>query len=225
MSGTPKPTRLIAMGVLSAALVGLAATLFIRTQAQPEPPLIMQAEDAAEVDVSSIREMAIGAQDAPVTVIEYASFTCPHCASFHASVFPELRANYVETGQVRFVVREVYFDRYGLWASMLARCGGGNRFFGLADMIYDQQAEWTQGTPADIAENLRRMGRTAGLGQETLTECLSDAGKAETLVAWYTRNAEADDINSTPSFIIDGQKYSNMGYADFAAVLDEKLAD
>lgn len=183
---------------------------------------IVAAQDA--VDTSTIVDMSLGAEDAPVTVIEYASFTCPHCARFHDSVFKDLKKNYVDTGKVRFVHREVYFDRFGLWAGMVARCGGEERYFGVADIVYKTQSEWTEGgDPAVIVENLRRIGRTAGLTDEQLDACLSDADKAQTLVAWFEENAKEDKIQSTPSFLIDGKLYSNMSYDEFAEILDGKL--
>lgn len=180
----------------------------------------------AQIDTSSITDMALGDPDAPVTVIEYASFTCPHCANFHGSVFKDLKKNYIDTGKIRFIHREVYFDRYGLWAGMVARCGGQMRYFGVADMIYSGQREWTSsGDPATIAENLRRIGRTAGLTDAELDACLSDGEKAQTLVAWYQEHAKEDDISATPSFVIDGELYSNMPYDEFAELLDAKLAE
>ncbi|HKK98313.1 MAG TPA: DsbA family protein [Marivita sp.] len=173
-----------------------------------------------------ITEMVLGAEDAPVEVIEYASFTCPHCATFHEGVFEDLKADYVDTGKVKFVYREVYFDRYGLWGSMIARCGGEDRFFGIVDLIYGQQSEWSRaGSEAAIAEELRKIGRIAGLENDQLEACLTDSDKARSLIEWYQANAEEHGIQSTPSFVIDGELYSNMSYADFQATLDEKLGD
>jgi protein-disulfide isomerase len=229
-------TPLLALAAL--ALAGAAAVWIARPAPGPGPgpgsgsgaaellPMAAQAQEAAEIDTSTVEEMALGAPDAPVTVIEYASFTCPHCATFHADVLPQLKADYIDTGEVRFVHREVYFDRYGLWAGMVARCGGGEgRYFGIADLIYAQQRDWTGGQPTEVVEALRRIGRTAGLTNAQLDACLSDGERAQTLVAWYQENAEADGIDATPTFIIDGQKYSNMPYADFVEILDGKLGD
>jgi len=183
-----------------------------------------EAQEAA--DPAVVQEMSLGDPAAPVTVIEYASFTCPHCANFHANVLDDLKADYIDTGKVHFIYREVYFDRFGLWAGMLARCGGPEKYFGIADMIYDAQSDWTQGADASVvAGNLRRIGLMAGLEQDQIDACLNDAATAQALVTAYQQNAEADGINSTPTFIIDGQKYSNMPYDEFARVLDEKLAD
>lgn len=175
-------------------------------------------------DTPEIAEMMLGDPQAPVEVIEYASFTCPHCARFHQTVFPKIKSGYIDTGRIRFINREVFFDRYGLWAAMVARCGGGERYFGIAELIYEQQADWLRGeTPAAIADNLRRIGRLAGLSTEELEACLTDADTARALVARYERQSAEHAITSTPSFIIDGTKYGNMSFEDFASILDKRL--
>lgn len=177
-----------------------------------------------EVDTSTIVEMVVGDPDAPVEIIEYASFTCPHCAAFHEGAYQEIKKNYIDTGKVKLVYREVYFDRYGLWASMIARCAGPERFFGVTDMMYKTQSEWARAGDANaIIGELRKIGLLAGLDQDTLDACLQDGDKAKTLVAWYQENAEADEITGTPSFIVNGKKVSNMSYADFSALIDEEL--
>jgi protein-disulfide isomerase len=221
----------IALFSFAAAALTAAGVFFLSPSAQAPGGVSLsaaqaQSTTAAQIDTSGIIEMALGAEDAPITVIEYASFTCPHCASFHKNVFGDLKANYIDTGKIRFVHREVYFDRYGLWAGMVARCGGPARYFGIADMVYNQQKEWTNGTDATaIAGNLRRIGRKAGLDDTALEACLMDADKAQALFALYQTNAEADAITSTPSFVIDGEKFNNMSYTDFATLLDEKLGE
>ncbi|MFD2739670.1 DsbA family protein [Sulfitobacter aestuarii] len=178
----------------------------------------------SDVDTSGIVEMTMGDPEAKVTVIEYASFTCPHCATFHTGPFKQLKADYIDTGKVKFIYREVFFDRFGLWGSMIARCGGQEKFFGIADLIYKGQSDWTSaGEPAAIIEELRKIGRLAGLDNEALDACLKDGEKAEALVAWYQQNAEADGINSTPSFVIDGEKHANMSYDDMKELLDAAL--
>jgi len=185
----------------------------------------VQAQDADAPDISQITEMTMGPEDAAVTVIEYASFTCPHCATFHAGPLKQLKADYIDEGQVQFIYRDVYFDRFGLWASMVARCGGEEKFFGIADMIYEQQRDWTQGEPAEIADNLRRIGKVAGLDSDTLDACLNDEEKAMALVAWYQQNAEADEVDSTPTLIINDEKHANMSYDELKAIIDEELPE
>lgn len=179
---------------------------------------------AAEVDTSTIVEMVQGAEDAPVTLIEYASYTCPHCANFHADAYKKLKADYIDTGKVKFIYREVYFDRYGLWASMVARCGGQEKFFGITDLIFKDQRQWTQaGGPVEIVEELKKIGRLAGVENDTLEACMQDATKAQTLVNWYQENATRDGVNSTPSFLLNGEKMSNQPYADIKALIEAEL--
>ena len=182
------------------------------------------AQEAAP-DTSQIVEMTMGPEDAKVTIIEYASFTCPHCANFHKGPLKQLKADYIDTDKVHFVYRDVYFDRFGLWASMVARCGGGEKFFGISDMLYEQQREWTQGEPAAIADNLRRIGKVAGLEPDAVEACLTDTDTAKALVAWYQENAETHGVESTPTLVINEQKYSNMAYDDLKAIIEEKLAE
>ena len=182
------------------------------------------ADGDAEVDTSTIPDMMIGNPDAKVTVIEYASYTCPHCASFHAGTFKDLKKNYIDTNKINFVFREVYFDRYGLWASMIARCAGPEKFFGLTDLMFQSQSSWTRaGEPAAIIDELRKLGRLAGIDGETLEVCLNDNDKAKTLIAWYQEKAGADNIDSTPSFIINGKKHTNMSFAEMSEIIDAEL--
>lgn len=183
-----------------------------------------QSETTSEVDTSIVEEMSLGNPEADVTIVEYASFTCPHCRSFHETAFKELKADYIDTGKIHFIYREVYFDRFGLWAGMLARCGGSDRYFGFVDAIYESQSEWLASRdPATIADDLRKLGRTAGLTDEEVNACLKDQTKAEALVAVFQENATADEINSTPSFLVNGTKYSNMSYDEFREIIDEAL--
>jgi len=217
----------ITMILAALAVVLGGSALWYSTQSNGAGPNLAaaMAEDAATVDTSGVLEMRLGNPDAAVTVVEYASFTCPHCKNFHDNVFGDLKANYIDTGKINFIYREVYFDRFGLWAGMVARCGGAVRYFGISDIIYDTQSEWTAGgDPALVAENLRKIGKTAGLTDDQLDVCLNDGEKAQALVATFQKNAEADGVNSTPSFFVNGEAYSNMNYADFSKLLDEKLA-
>jgi protein-disulfide isomerase len=188
----------------------------------PSNPAKAAVEAVAMVD--GVQEMTLGADDAPVEIIEYASYTCPHCARFHEGPFKQLKTDYIDTGKVKFTYREVYFDRFGLWASMVARCGGKQKFFGITAELYAQQSEWARlPDPVAIADALRKIGRTAGMNNEQLDACLNDGEQAETLVAWFEANAVRDDISSTPSFVIDGRAHSNMNFAEFQSIIDPKL--
>ena len=218
--------RLLTLGLTAALFAAGGAWMLTRPAADAGmtalPNGAAVAQDA-EVDTSAIVEMTLGEEGAPVEVTEYASFTCPHCARFHADQFPQLKERYIDTGLVRFTYRDVYFDRFGLWAAMVARCEP-ERFFPISDVIYDTQREWTEGgDPAQIAERLRRIGLTAGIDVDTLDACFSDGDTAAALVAWFQENAEADGVNSTPTLFIDGEQHANMSFDDLAALIDARL--
>ena len=177
------------------------------------------------IDPATIPDYGIGQIDAKVKIVEYLSFTCPHCAAFHTEVYPQLKADYIDTGKVRLEYHEVYFDRYGLWAAMMARCGGEMRYIGITDILYDTQKDWAASDdPNAVVENLKKIGRTAGMDDKTLDACMKDAPMAEALVKHFETNMAADKVEGTPTFIINGTKHSNMAYADLKAVLDAELA-
>ena len=191
------------------------------TAAYSAMPAFAQSDEAVVLE-----EMSFGAEDAPITMIEYASFTCPHCANFHSDVLPLITENYIDTGKVRMIYRGVYFDRLGLWADMLARCGGPDRYFGIASMIYEKQREWTAADGAvGVVDNLYAIGRLAGMNQTDMEACMQDNATAQAMVKFSTENAEADDINATPTFVINGKTVSNMAYSEFVDEFERILAE
>lgn len=172
-----------------------------------------------------VPDLVLGNPESPVTLIEYASYTCSHCANFHQTVFKELKRDYIDTGKIRFVYREVYFDRPSLWAAMIARCGGEMRVWGIQEMIFKNQREWaTAGNANDLIAQLRRIGRTAGLEDAQLDACLNDGAMAQAMVDKSEAEAAADAIDATPSLVLNGVKHKNMSYADLQKLLDAELA-
>jgi protein-disulfide isomerase len=188
-----------------------------------EPAAAQTATDAP-LDLSRVEEMVLGNPDSPVEVIEFASYTCPHCASFHAGAFQQLKREYIDTGLIRFVYREVYFDAYGLWAALVARCGGPMRYFGISSMLYEEQATWSRGADgAAVADNLRRIGRRAGMSDDEMNTCLADRDLAMAMMQVYQNGVQEYGVRGTPSFVINGRLYSNMSFAEFQAILDPLL--
>ena len=216
--------------IIAAAVIALGGVYYWQSS-QPQSTGLTafgaaEAQESAEdIDTSGVLEMAIGDENAPVTVIEYASATCPHCKSFHLNTFKEFKANYIDTGKVHFIYREVYFDRFGLWAGMVARCGGPERYFGIMDMVFEQQSDWTKGAnPGAIADNLATIGKTAGLTGDQVDACLQDGEMAQAMVAVFQENAERDGVQSTPSFLIDGDLVTgDQNYDAFSALVDARL--
>ena len=217
------------MRKLSLFLISLGFVYFLQFGSENEYgsevslPYAASAEEASE-EIKPIAEMVQGDLDAPIEMIEYASFTCPHCATFHAAVYPKLKINYIDKGLVKFIYREVYFDKYGMWASMIARCAGADRFFGMTDQIYRKQSNWARAeSDVAIVTQLRKIGLLAGLDESQLSVCLQDGVKLRALVEWYSENAKRDEIKSTPTLIINGEKHSNQSYEQLTEILDEIL--
>ena len=212
---------------LLAALASLTALPAIAQESEAsdtEETMPAETETApAEVGPGYVTgDLVLGAEDAPVTVIEYASLTCPHCARFHAVTWPEVKKAYVDTGKIRFIMREVYFDQYGLWAAMTARCGDGSKYHWMIDKFLVEQQAWTRAE--DLAGAIRQIGRRAGLSTETLNACLTDREYAKALLETYKVNQQADQIESTPTFIINGEQHSgNMSFEAFSALIDPHL--
>ncbi len=217
-------TRKSGLGLLAAALIAMGGLWMTAERGALSPFGAAEAQTAEALP--EVPDLVLGAEDASVTVIEYASYTCPHCATFHQNVFKPLKADYIDTGKIQFIYREVYFDRFALWAAMVARCGGTERYFGISELLYDQQRDWAgSNDPQAVISSLRRIGRTAGLGEDQLNACLEDADMAQAMVAKFQAETEADDINATPSLVINGQKHSNMSYAQLSGIIDGLLAD
>lgn len=203
--------------VALAATIAAGGSWVLNPTAQP--PI-----GAAGAQEATVTDMTLGQADAPVEIIEYGSFTCPHCATFEQEVFPQIKENYIDTGKVKFTFREAYFNKYDMWASLMARCGGEMKYFGIVDMIYETQNEWArQSTEAGVADAIRKMGLQAGIGQEQLDACMQDGETLQALVGWYQQNVEEDGFNSTPSFMIDGELHTNMPYDEFVEILDERV--
>ena len=170
-------------------------------------------------------EMSKGKPNAPIIFVEYASLTCSHCAAFHTSVFPELNRDYIEKGLLRFVHREVYFDKAGLWASLTARCTNAvNRYFGMLDLLYSEQASWSRFESSDeIVERLLKISAKSGIDKGKAIACLEDQEKALSLVEKMKINVKKDDIESTPTFVINGKKYSNRPYEELKDIIEKEL--
>lgn len=219
-----KSSSTLLFGVLAAAAALAVGGWTLSRSAAPEALSLAALAQGAPSDVAVLPDMVMGQADAPVTLIEYASYTCSHCANWHADIFPSLKADYIDTGKVKFIHREVYFDKFGLWAGMVAGCGGAPKYHAISGMIYDTQADWIgDGNEATIGANLRKIGLKAGLSADALEVCMNDADRAQAMVATFQKHATDDAVDSTPTLVIDGKKHSNMPYDELKAILDAKL--
>ena len=189
-------------------------------------PLRLAAEDDPFVQAGyAVGDIVLGDPNAPVTLIEYASLTCPHCADFHNDSLPTLKSDYIDAGKVRLIVREVYFDQFGLFASAVSRCGGEQRFHAFLDVFFNQQSQWIgDGNPERILQEIRRIGRFGGLSEERVNACLDDQPFLNQLLQDYQAAAEADGVQSTPYFLVNGEPVrGNVGLDEIRTVIDSKL--
>jgi protein-disulfide isomerase len=165
------------------------------------------AQSAAEVAKPvSLPDMALGPADAAVTITEFASMTCPHCAAFNADVFPKIKAAYIDTGKVRYIFREFPLDIKAAAGSMLSRCianGDAAKYFAVTDMLFRQQNDWVV---KNTTETLGRIGKQAGMSQQQVEACLKDQSLLDKIAADQKYASDVLKVDSTPTFFINGEK-------------------
>jgi len=145
-----------------------------------------------------------GQADAPVTIVEYASMTCPHCSHFHETTYPELKKKYIDTGKVRFIFREFPLDQLAAGAAMLARCAGKDKYFPLIDAFFSQQKEWVVPKPL---QPMLAIAKQAGFTEQGFNECLANQQILDGLKETQNRAAQKFNVNSTPTFFINGKMF------------------
>jgi protein-disulfide isomerase len=164
------------------------------------------AQSAADVaKPGSLPDMALGPANATVTITEYASMTCPHCAAFTEKVFPKIKSEYIDSGKIRFVFREFPLDIKAAAGSMLARCvakDDAGKYFAVVDMLFRQQESWAM---KNTTETLIRIGKQAGLSQQQVEDCLKDQALLDKIAADQKYANEVLKVNSTPTFFLNGE--------------------
>jgi protein-disulfide isomerase len=180
-------------------------------------PLVLGEGSAAEVG-----DHALGDPNAPVTIIEYASLTCPHCAEFHEDVLPQLKERYIAPGKVRLVYRDFPLDQRALAAASLAHCAGPERYFGFLDVLFQTQESWARAD--DYLAALERLGKLGGLTEAEMEACFADEELTNRILQTRLEAQDQHEISSTPTFIIDGKAYSgSRGIDEFGELIDPLL--
>jgi protein-disulfide isomerase len=184
-------------------------------------PASAQASNEDLMTPSPLGEKTQGDPKAPVSLIEYAAVTCPHCADFFMHQFPELKSKYIDTGKVHFIFREFPLNALDMAGFMLARCAGDDQFFPIVETLFEKQREWVVQKPL---EPLMTIAKQAGFTQESFNACLTNQ-KVEDGVKWVReRAAEKFAVSGTPTFFINGKKYAgNPTAADIGRQIDGYL--
>ncbi len=196
------------MGLI-ASLLAVAAIAYVTLRPSNKTVTEVASEQSGSVVASELMEKGpldenvLGAANAPVTVIEYSSMTCGHCANFHANVLPKLKEKYIDTGKVRYIIREFPLDDRAKGASMLARCVGPVRYFSFVDVLYEKQEEWAF-TKEPLPE-LLKLAKQAGMTEERFNQCLTDQKLLDGVNWVQDRGQTKFKVRATPSFFVNGQ--------------------
>jgi len=200
--------RVFLEGVGALALMGaVAATstdlgLIAQAEAQASAPQVSTEE---LMSPGPLPDQVLGSPDAPVTIVEYASMTCGHCAAFHEKTYPELKKRYIDTGKVRFVFREFPLDPIAAAGFMLARCAGDEKYFPMVETLFHQQREWAVQKPLPP---LMAIAKQAGFTQKSFEVCLANQQLLGDIEKVRERAAAKFGVNSTPTFFINGKRQS-----------------
>ncbi|MGC1465787.1 MAG: DsbA family protein [Pseudolabrys sp.] len=211
---------------LTATLLGTSSlTGFVgEAQAQAKEEKTPSAADLLKP--GALSEMSLGSDKAPVTIVEYASMTCPHCAHFQETTFPELKKQYIDTGKVRYILREFPLDPIAAAGFMLARCSGtddANKYFAMVDTLFRQQSEWAVQKPL---QPMLAIAKQAGLTEQTFNACLANQKLLDGIEAVRQRGIDEYGVNSTPTFFINGKKQTgDVSLADMEKVIKPFLKE
>lgn len=192
--------------------------------AAPAAPAAAAPASAGDVDMAALLkpgalpDKVLGKEDAKVTIVEYASMTCPHCAHFAETTFPELKTKYIDSGKVRFIFREFPFDPRAEAGFMLARCAGDN-YFPMVDVLFKQQQTWA--AAENVKDAMFQLSKLAGFTQESFNACLTDQALLEQVRAVQKRGADEFKVDSTPTFFINGKTYKGaLSIEEMSAIID-----
>ena len=184
-------------------------------------------ESSGDVDMAqllkpgALPDKQLGKDDAKVTIVEYASMTCPHCAHFAATTFPELKTKYIDTGKARYILREFPFDPSAEAGFMLARCSKDN-YFPMVDVLFKQQPNWVGVN--NTKDALLQISKLAGFTQESFEACLTDQKLLDDVRSVQKRGADEFKVDSTPTFFINGKTYKGaMSIEEISAIIDPLL--
>lgn len=210
-------------GVLVGLAVSFAGAANVSAQTKDATPTAATPAPAATTaGAPAYREFVLGDPKATVTVIEYASLTCSHCANFHQKVYGDLKKNYIDTGKIRFVFRDFPLDTWAMAGALLARCAPADRGTKLIDLIFKNQDTWIRSEKP--IEPLRGYAQLAGMSATEVDACLQNNDILKTIREVQNTATNLYKVQSTPTFFVEDQKVEgDRGYEYMAKLIDEKI--
>lgn len=213
---------IVAGGVVAVAAIALGVFFGTRTSSTGlAPSAVAQTPNKSALLGILPSDHVLGDPKAPITLIEYASFTCPHCAHFSVTVLPEIKKKWVDTGKVKVIYRDFPLDQTAVKAAQLAECAGNDKYFGVIDMIFATQAKWA--TAADPIAELAKSLRIAGMGDAEVKACLVNDAVQNGVIADY-RSGETLGVSSTPTLFINGEQFKGARSVEELDAAFAKLA-
>jgi protein-disulfide isomerase len=202
-------------------MLALAGTTGISLFGSGDAALAQTPTPADLAEAGPDGDIVLGDEKAPVTVIEYASMTCGHCAHFSVTTFPELKKRYIDTGKVRFIMREFPLDPLAAAGFMLARCAGKDKYMPLVETLFAKQSDWVVQKPL---EPLKEIAKQAGFTEQSFESCLANQKVLDNIQAVRDRASQKLGVNSTPTFFVNGKKINgDVPIDEFAKVIDPYL--
>ena len=184
--------------------------------------LISQALGESDVPSTAMSERILGDTDAELTIVEYASLTCPHCARFHDEVLPELQAKYIDRGKIKLDYRDFPLDQLALKAAAFARCVPEDQYFTFLHVLFDRQRNWSR--DEDPIRALTQIGQLGGLDAGKLRRCMSDQELTDFILQQRLEAQQKHEINSTPTFLVNGEKVEGVqSFDQFRAIIESAL--
>ena len=174
------------------------------------------------INAKTDEEFFLGNKNAKIVVIEYASMTCIHCATFHKQVYPKIKKNYIDTNKIKFIFRDFPLDKQALFASVLAKCAPKDKYFNFVKLILTNQEKWISNDDT-FMNKLRNIGKLAGLNENKINSCFKDEKMVDNIIRTRSIGEEKYNINSTPSLIINEKKYSAMSYENFEKIIENLI--
>ena len=213
----PFKSRISRRTLVTGAIASMALLASPGMNAWAQAPIKPDVDLEKFMDTGPIADNVLGKADAPYTIVEYSSMTCPHCAHFHKEVLPEVKTKYIDTGKAKYIIREFPLDNVAAAAFMLARCVDGDKYFDFVDLLYANQEEWAFG--GNPIPSLQKFSKQVGFTEERFNQCLADEKVLKNIQDVRDKASNEFDVRATPTIFINGKKLDGVDIEAFEKIM------